>query len=165
MSKKTLLGLASLMTTMGMIGGNVYSNKQEPQPFIFESREEYNTKANYQQFLSKKNNYPVYFHCNIGTNRTGTVAMLLQALCGVEEEELLKDYMFSNFGTICVAERQYDKKPEPRAETTDVTVTNEVFYRIVNASGSNISEKAISVLKQAGVSEETALKVKSLLLA
>lgn len=125
-----------------------------------------NKKAlvNIFEFLKEEKNYPLYFHCNIGTNRTGTVAMLLEGLCGVSEEEMLKDYMFSNFGTICASYRQYDEEEEPRAETSDVTVTNEVYDRIVNGIGDTISEKTISVLKQAGVSEETALKVKNILL-
>lgn len=116
------------------------------------------------EFLSKKENYPVYYHCNIGTNRTGTISMLLEGLCGVSYEDMLKDYMFSNFGTICVWYRQYDEQDEPRAETTDVTVNNEVYDRIYKAEGDSISKKTISVLKQAGISEETALAVKNILL-
>lgn len=116
------------------------------------------------EFLSKKENYPVYYHCNIGTNRTGTISMLLEGLCGVSYEDMLKDYMFSNFGTICVWYRQYDEQDEPRAETTDVTVNNEVYDRIYKAEGDSISTKTISVLKQAGISEETALAVKNILL-
>ena len=90
--------------------------------------------------------------------------MLLEGLCGVGYEDMLKDYMFSNFGTICVWYRQYDEQDEPRAETTDVTVNNEVYDRIYKAEGDSISKKTISVLKQAGISEETALAVKNILL-
>ena len=116
------------------------------------------------EFLANKNNYPLYYHCNIGTNRTGTISMLLEGLCGVSYEDMLKDYMFSNFGTICAWYRQYDEQDEPRAETLDVTTTNEVYDRIVKAEGDTISKKTISVLKQAGISEATALAVKNILL-
>lgn len=116
------------------------------------------------EFLANKDNYPVYFHCNIGTNRTGTIAMLLEALCGVFEEDLLKDYMFSNLGTICIAERQYDRKAEVRAETNDVTKANEVIDRLKKATGSSMSEKAISLLGQVGVSRDTCLAIKNILI-
>lgn len=50
--------------------------------------------------LSKEESYPVYFHCNIGTDRTGLLAFLCNALLGVSEEDLYRDYFFSNFGLI-----------------------------------------------------------------
>lgn len=46
------------------------------------------------------NNYPLIFHCTIGTDRTGFIAYLLNGLLGVSKELLLRDYLFSNFGNI-----------------------------------------------------------------
>lgn len=43
------------------------------------------------------NNYPIVFHCIAGADRTGTVAMLLEALLGVPEEELWRDYLTTGF--------------------------------------------------------------------
>lgn len=37
-------------------------------------------------------NYPIYFHCAAGADRTGSLAFLLQGLCGVEEPSLIMDY-------------------------------------------------------------------------
>ena len=42
--------------------------------------------------------YPVYLHCNIGTDRTGMCSYLLGTLLGIEQEDLYRDYLFSNFG-------------------------------------------------------------------
>ncbi len=42
-------------------------------------------------------NYPIVFHCIGGADRTGTVAMLLEALLGVSEEEIWKDYLTTGF--------------------------------------------------------------------
>ena len=50
--------------------------------------------------LADESNYPVYFHCSIGTDRTGLVAWLVNGLCGVTENDLWRDYIFSNFGKI-----------------------------------------------------------------
>ena len=36
--------------------------------------------------------YPVYLHCSAGTDRTGTICCLLEALLGVNKEDLFTDY-------------------------------------------------------------------------
>ncbi len=51
-------------------------------------------------FLSDESNYPIYFHCSIGTDRTGLIAWLVNGLCGVSENDLWRDYLFSDFGQI-----------------------------------------------------------------
>ena len=44
-----------------------------------------------------KNDKPVYFHCHIGADRTGTLALLLEGLLGVCESDLYKDYELTTF--------------------------------------------------------------------
>ena len=50
--------------------------------------------------LADKDNYPVYLHCNIGTDRTGMISYLLGCLLGIPQEDLYRDYLYSNFGNI-----------------------------------------------------------------
>ncbi len=45
--------------------------------------------------LSKKESYPVYMHCTYGRDRTGTICCLIEALLGVEEEDLWREYQLS----------------------------------------------------------------------
>ena len=40
---------------------------------------------------------PVYFHCGIGADRTGTVAVMLEALLGMSQSDIDKDYELTNF--------------------------------------------------------------------
>lgn len=42
-------------------------------------------------------NLPVYFHCSLGRDRTGTLAFVLLALLGVEEDQVYMDYEVSFF--------------------------------------------------------------------
>ena len=42
-------------------------------------------------------NYPIYMHCWGGADRTGTVAMLIEGLCGVSEEDLAADLELTSF--------------------------------------------------------------------
>lgn len=45
--------------------------------------------------FADENNYPIYMHCAIGRDRTGTLAFLINALLGVGEEDLYLDYELS----------------------------------------------------------------------
>ena len=44
------------------------------------------------ELLADEKNYPMYFHCNAGADRTGTLALLTNGLLGVDEQMLIKDY-------------------------------------------------------------------------
>ena len=53
---------------------------------------------------------PVYFHCSVGADRTGTVAYLIGALCGMSEDELCKEFELTSFSadSIVTSGRQED---------------------------------------------------------
>ncbi len=51
--------------------------------------------ANELRVFTDIDNYPLVFHCSYGRDRTGTLAMLLQGLCGVDKEDLYRDYELS----------------------------------------------------------------------
>ena len=50
--------------------------------------------------LSDVNNYPILYHCAIGTDRTGFLTYLIDCLAGVSVEDMKRDYVFSCFGSI-----------------------------------------------------------------
>ena len=61
-----------------------------------------NTQELYQQAIRAIIGYleqgkPVYFHCAGGADRTGTLAFLIEALVGVNESDLSKDYELTTF--------------------------------------------------------------------
>ncbi|MCM1285073.1 MAG: tyrosine-protein phosphatase [Acetobacter sp.] len=89
--------------------------------------------------LSNEKNYPVIFHCNIGTDRTGMISFLVNALLGVPEYNLLRDYMFSNFADIGGSRKVSG-------------VTESGYYKaVMNADGNSLSEKTYNALLQLGV--------------
>lgn len=45
--------------------------------------------------LTDENNFPAYFHCYIGRDRTATFAITLLALCGVKKLDIQKEYALS----------------------------------------------------------------------
>lgn len=52
--------------------------------------------------FAEPNNYPIYAHCAAGRDRTGTIAMLIEGLLGVDKNTIMMDYqlsVFSRYGT------------------------------------------------------------------
>ena len=84
--------------------------------------------------LADESNYPIYFHCSIGTDRTGLIAWLVNGLCGVSEKNLWRDYLFSNFGEI--------GGTRTRAKNEGVYVN-----QIKAKDGANLAEKTYNFLK------------------
>lgn len=94
------------------------------------------------EILSKEESYPLIFHCNIGTDRTGMIAYLVNALLGVPEESLYRDYLYSNFGNI-------------GGTRTLKNVESSGYYEAVHsADGDSLSEKTYNCLLDFGVPKE-----------
>lgn len=59
-----------------------------------------NLYAKALRVFAKDGNYPIYFHCWGGADRTGTIALLLEGLCGAPEETLLADYELTSLAKV-----------------------------------------------------------------
>ncbi len=70
-------------------------------------------------------NYPIYFHCTAGADRTGTQAYVLEALCGVQDKYLIMDYELT-----VVRPRTYGEFPDFVKNTRKLSgaTTQEKFY-------------------------------------
>jgi len=66
-----------------------------------------------------KQNKPVYFHCQNGADRTGTLGFLIGALLGVSEGDLAKDYEMTTFCQEAAVE--YDPTEEGFARLRNYT--------------------------------------------
>ena len=47
--------------------------------------------------LADQSNYPIYYHCTAGADRTGTISYLINGLLGVSYEDLTKDFELTSF--------------------------------------------------------------------
>lgn len=63
--------------------------------------------ASYQKALAtairtyaNPDNFPIYMHCSLGRDRTGTVCFLIQALLGVKEADIYRDYELSMMSSV-----------------------------------------------------------------
>ena len=89
----------------GMMDNNSYPDiEYVPFPLDWNysnmMKDEKETIGKIFKFLADENNYPVYLHCNIGTDRTGMITYLLGSLLGIPQLDLYYDYLFSNFANI-----------------------------------------------------------------
>ena len=50
-------------------------------------------------FDCAKHNEPLYFHCSAGADRTGTVACIIEAILGVSQSDVDKEYELTNFSS------------------------------------------------------------------
>lgn len=97
---------------------------------------------NFFSTLADEENYPMIIHCSVGCDRTGMLVFMVNALLGVPEEDLIRDYMFSNFANV-------DNK-----RTVETLKSTAYYQAITTAEGDTLSEKAYNCLSDFGVPTE-----------
>lgn len=89
--------------------------------------------------FAKKSNYPMYLHCSLGRDRTGEIALLLNALLGVEYKTLVREYELSFFSVIgnencdCFGGNWRSNQAQAEALLTN-------FYQIYNTIDNSFSD-------------------------
>ena len=96
---------------------------------------------------------PAYFHCAIGTDRTGTAGLLLLGLMGVEEEVLYRDYLMSNFANIGGSRTPSVPEKFIRYMLRGDCNSNKYVFRD-NAYGATVAGRARAYLEMCGVTSE-----------
>ena len=108
--------------------------------------------------LADESNYPIFYHCQIGTDRTGALAFLINALLGVSEEDLYYDYCFSNFGALCAEDETSFTIRTPQY------LQNKVFFYLKKTPGNTLQEQVRNYLKSLGITDATLDAVARILL-
>ena len=76
---------------------------------------------------------PVYFHCSAGMDRTATVACIIEALLGVNQSNIDKDYELSSFaGTAYLKKRNGVQWAQLIGEINALTVGSTFRDKVVN---------------------------------
>ena len=102
--------------------------------------------------LADETAYPIYIHCWGGADRVGTVVLLLNAMLGVDDESLMKDYELTSFSVWGERSR-----------------TSQLFTTLIDAlnrygcAEQSLSVKARNYLVSAGVTTDQLEKIRSLL--
>ena len=92
------------------------------------------------EILGNSTSYPTFFHCSLGTDRTGYIAWLINGCLGLDEENLYRDYLFSNFGNI-------------GSKRTMDDIKDKYVKAIKNTNGGTLKEKTVNYLLNKGVKQ------------
>ena len=95
--------------------------------------------------LADEANYPVFYHCRIGTDRTGITGVMIGGLLGIDFNEIIQDYGFSNFAPI--DNQRYPNKPNDTNGDDIVKYIDE----IIALPGATFQEKTYLALRMIGV--------------
>ena len=99
--------------------------------------------------LSHEENYPVFYHCRIGTDRTGITGMMIGGLLGIPFNEVFQDYCFSNFAPI--GGQRYPHK----ANDTNGDDPAKYIDEILAMPGATYQEQTYNALLSIGCPAET----------
>lgn len=103
-----------------------FFKQTEPWPRQHDDRTPASLRAIFACLADEKN-YPVYYHCNAGADRTGTLAFLLNGLLGVSYEDLTRDFELTSFSEI-----GFRLRSEMQGESfTDSGVMQDNYYNYV----------------------------------
>ena len=103
--------------------------------------------------LADESNYPVFYHCRIGTDRTGITGMMIGGLLGIPFNEIFQDYCFSNFAPID-GQRYANKEDDPNGDDPA-----KYIEEIKKMPGSNYQEKTYNALLAIGCEATTLNKI------
>ena len=95
--------------------------------------------------LAEESNYPVFYHCRIGTDRTGITGVMINGLLGVPFNEAIQDYGFSNFAPID-NQRYPGKTPDNNGD--DI---KKYIDELLALPGANFQEQVYLALRMIGV--------------
>ena len=103
------------------------------------------------RYFANANNYPIFFHCAIGRDRTGSLALVLLSLLGVSKKNICIDYELSFFALVSTS--------EIRGGTVSVLELMNQLSLIYNHiygsySGSSMKEKTENFLIDIGLTRD-----------
>lgn len=113
-----------------------YFKDTAPYPVIF-------------NLLADEKNYPIYFHCWGGADRTGSLSCMIEALCGVSASDQDLDYELTSLSVW--------GKRSSRGEGWQMFVSELALL------GDNRQAQARAFLRRAGVTDETMYKIAEIL--
>ena len=102
--------------------------------------------------FADKNNYPIYYHCWGGADRTGTISFLVNGLCGVSEKELIQDYEFTSYSIFGV-----------RADNYTAYKFDDFLVKLKIYEGATLSAKIETYLLSIGVTADEIYNIKAIM--
>ncbi|MBQ8410009.1 MAG: tyrosine-protein phosphatase [Clostridia bacterium] len=101
-------------------------------------------------------NYPIYIHCSLGRDRTGTLAMVIEGLLGVDKNTIMMDYELSVFSVTGTLDN---------ASVSAIRSNIRATYDYIRTfKGDSFAEKTENYLLSIGITAEEIQTIRDLLL-
>lgn len=105
--------------------------------------------------MTKKENYPIYFHCAVGSDRTGTIGVLLDGLLGRTDEQIYNDYELPTFNQN-LARLRYCRKA--------AGMFGELDPKTSKMGGASIRENVVKYLHSIGLTDDELNAIRDIML-
>ena len=106
------------------------------------------------EYFADESIYPVYFHCHGGQDRTGTLAFMLGAILGLDDEKLIREYEQTALS--------FPDKKMSRSRKDKLKPLLKVLKK--HNKRKTLGENAVDILRECGVSETVFDKIRQILL-
>lgn len=92
-----LRGNSDLQTTSSPFGAKYYRTPMTQFDYIYNNDQTKKSLKEIFNILSFKGSYPIYYHCNAGGDRAGTLSFIISGMLGVSREDLTRDFELTCF--------------------------------------------------------------------
>ena len=117
--------------------------------------------------FADEKNYPIYFHCQIGRDRTGTLAYVLGGLLGVEHKNLTLDYelsFLSEYGCLDFEQKDVETRRQTHYDFVESLYMNFMKYSISKKTEEpNLKDGIEEFLLRNGVTAEEIKNIRRIL--
>ena len=128
------------LTESPIPGANYVSLPMDASKTLISDPYNYDNLLTFFEMAADESNYPMAFHCNIGTDRTGALAYLVLMILGVDYDTICREYAFSNLAKI--------------GSSRDLTMVKRFNTVTKKIDGETENERICNYLLQLGVTEE-----------
>ena len=125
---------------------------------IFDNEANKTEFANTVKVFADINNYPIIFHCSLGRDRTGTLALVLEGLLGLDYNTLMMEYelsVFSYWGS-------YGATSYKNQMSSQIKSTYDYIHD--NYDGETFAEEVENFLLDIGVSADEIASIRAIML-
>lgn len=125
---------------------------------IFNTSDEYrNNLRDCIKLFANKDNYPIYFHCMIGRDRTGTLGFFIEQICGISDTDIKREFFLT---PLAYNDGSYMGDGFMWQEASMKT-----FRSLLKTYGNgNVRENSLQYLRDIGVTDEEMDNIRDILL-